>query len=43
MDAGFTERNAEAISNDFVSRRTNLITESVEFVIDAYHQLWRIE
>jgi len=43
MDAGFTERNAKAISKHFVSRRTNLITESVEFVIDANHQLWRIE
>ena len=43
MDAGFTERNAKAISNEFVSRRTNLTTESAEFVIDANHQLWRIE
>ena len=41
MDAGFTER--KPMSNDFVSRRTSLITESAEFVIDACHQLWRIE
>jgi len=42
MDAGFTERNAKAISKDFVSRRTNLITESAEFVIDANPPLWRM-